>query len=149
MIEYKEIQFGWLIFAFLLPALAIITYLFMNDAGSRPLGMVEYIVVCLVILIIYALFYRLTTTVSVDRIIVSFGVGLISKRIKINRIKTISVVQNPWYYGWGIRFIPNGMLYNMSGSDGVELTFIDTGRVIRIGSANAARLKEEISKRLL
>ncbi len=148
MIEYKEIQFGWLIFAFLLPALAIITYLFLNESGSRPLETIEYMVICLITLFIYLLFYRLTTTFTADLIIVSFGIGLISKRIKISRIKTVAVVKNPWYYGWGIRFIPNGMLYNMSGSDGVELTFNDTGRVIRIGSANAVRLKEEISKRL-
>jgi hypothetical protein len=148
MNQYKEFQFGWLIFAFLIPAVAVITYLFMNDMGSRPLGIVAYMVICLVILIMYALFYRLTTTVSEDWIIVSFGIGIINKRIAISRIKTVSVVKNPWYYGWGIRFIPNGMLYNISGSEGVELTFNDTGRVIRIGSANAGRLKEEINKRL-
>jgi hypothetical protein len=148
MNQYKELQFGWLIFAFMIPAIVIITYLFMNDTGSKPLGTVEYLVVCLVILIMYALFYRLTTTISEEWIIVSFGIGIISKRIKISRIKKVSVVKNPWYYGWGIRFIPNGMLYNMSGSDGVELTFKDTGRILRIGSANAVRLKEEINKRL-
>jgi hypothetical protein len=148
MIEYKEVQFGWLIFALLLPALAIITYLFLTEAGSRPLGPIEYMVICLITLFIYLLFYRLTTTISADRLSVSFGIGLIRKRIKFSRIKTVTVVKNPWYYGWGIRNIPNGMLYNMSGSDGVELTFTDTGRIIRIGSANAVRLKDEISKRL-
>jgi hypothetical protein len=90
----------------------------------------------------------MTTTVNAEWITVSFGMGIIRKRIQISRIKNIEIVKNPWYYGWGIRLIPKGMLYNISGSEGVELTFIDTDRVIRIGSAVSTRLKEEISKRL-
>jgi hypothetical protein len=40
------------------------------------------------------------------------------------------------------------MLYNIGGSDGVELKFSDTIRVIRIGTKDALNLKQEIEKRL-
>jgi hypothetical protein len=40
------------------------------------------------------------------------------------------------------------MLYNISGSDGVELQFSDTDRIIRIGTRDADQLKTEIENRL-
>ena len=50
--------------------------------------------------------------------------------------------------GWGIRIIPNGMLYNVGGSRGVELRFTDTTRIIRIGTKDALKLKSEINRQL-
>ena len=41
-----------------------------------------------------------------------------------------------------------GMLYNISGSSGVEIRFKDTLDVIRIGTKNSAKLKLEIVKRI-
>lgn len=66
----------------------------------------------------------------------------------MQKIKSIQIVESPWYYGWGIRLIPNGILYNISGQKGVELTFSDTNKVIRIGSKKPDALKLEIEKRL-
>jgi ABC-type polysaccharide/polyol phosphate export permease len=40
---------------------------------------------------------------------------------------------NPWYYGWGIHFIPGGVLYNASGLSAIELQ-LTNGRVVRIGT---------------
>ncbi|MGV3587775.1 MAG: hypothetical protein ACO1OF_12280 [Adhaeribacter sp.] len=94
-------------------------------------------------------FYGLTTKITAEAITVSFGIGLIRKRIKLQRIKTVDTVKSPWYYGWGIRIIPNGTLYNISGTDGVELKFNDTDRIIRIGTKDSLTLKKEIEKRLL
>ncbi len=132
----------------LIPAYGVILYLYLNEMGDKPLGTGGFLLVSFIIILVYLLFYGMTTTVNAEWITVSFGMGIIRKRIKISRIKNIEIVKNPWYYGWGIRLIPKGMLYNISGSEGVELTFIDTDRVIRIGSAVSSRLKEEISKRL-
>ena len=148
MKEYKEVAFGWLIFIFVLPAQGIITYLYINDLGDRPLGTLGFVLVTLLFILIYLLFYQLTTKVANGLITVSFGVGLIRKRIQLSRISGVETVKNPWYYGWGIRFIPKGMLYNISGSDGVELKFKDTDRIIRIGTKDSAVLKREIVSRL-
>lgn len=148
MNEFREFQFAWLIFLMLFPAYGVILYLYFNEIGDRPLNTGAFILVSLIVILVYLLFYGMTTLVNAQWIIVSFGIGIVKKRIQISGIKNVKTVTNPWYYGWGIRFIPNGMLYNIRGSEGVELTFIDRDRVFRIGSANSSRLKEEISKRL-
>lgn len=148
MKDYKEFQFGWLIFVFAIPTQILITYLYVNDLGDRPIGLTGFAITSSMFLLLYLLFYGLTTKISVDNISVSFGVGLIRKRISIKRISTVESVKTPWYYGWGIRFIPNGMLYNVSGTDGVELKFNDTRRVFRIGTKDSIKLKEEIAKRI-
>jgi len=61
---------------------------------------------------------------------------------------TIDTVKNPWYFGWGVRFIPNGMLYNITGTAAIELKFKHTNKVFRIGSKDPWKLKQEIEKRL-
>ena len=148
MNEYKEFTFGWLVLLGLVPAQIVITYLYLNNMGDKPINTVGFVLFTLLFIITYLLFYGLTTKVGDGFLTVSFGIGLIRKRIQLHRIKKVKTVVNPWYFGWGIRFIPNGMLYNMSGSDGVELQFSDTDRIIRIGTRDAGHLKTEIENRL-
>ena len=148
MKEYKEFTFGWLIFACVLPSQGVIIYLFMNNLGDHPIEKLGFVMLTLLFILICLLFYGLTTKIAKGMITISFGIGLIRKRIQLSRIRTIEVVENPWYYGWGIRFIPNGMLYNIAGSNGVELKFKDTGRILRIGTRDSAVLKREIESRL-
>ena len=61
----------------------------------------------------------------------------------------MDTIKSAWYHGWGIRIIPNGTLYNISGTDGVELKFNDMNTIIRIGTKDSATLKKEIEKRLV
>ncbi len=148
MKDFKEFTFGWLIFLLLFPAQLFFTYLYISKIGNTPMGTIGYLASMLTSVLICVLFYGLTTKIAKDTISVSFGIGLIRKRIKLNRIKTVTTVKSPWYYGWGIRIIPNGVLYTMSGADGVELKFNDTDRIIRIGTKDSLVLKNEIEKRL-
>ncbi len=148
MKEYKEFTFGWLIFICIVPIHLMMTWFFINNLGDDPIGTNVYIIMTLTFTLVCLLFYGLRTRVGSDTITTSFGIGLIKKRIQLKRIKTVNSVKSPWYYGWGIRIIPNGMLYNISGSDGVELKFNDTDRIIRIGSKDSVTLKKEIEKRL-
>ena len=148
MKAYNENQFGWWIFATLIPLQLIILYNFWKDAGPNSIGTSELIAVSLVIVITVILFYRLTTKITTDVITVSFGIGLLRKRIPIKRIKSVTEVRNPWFYGWGIRFIPNGMLFNISGFNSVEIALNDSGRIIRIGTSDSTQLRQEILKRL-
>lgn len=57
-------------------------------------------------------------------------------------------VTNPAYAGWGIRFLRNGVLYNIHGFKALELAFHDSKRFVRIGSKDPSVLMEEIDKRL-
>lgn len=149
MKDYKEFTFGWLIFIFVIPIHLLMTYLYIEEMGNRAIGTNHYVVITLTFILVCLLFYGLTTKISLDTITVSFGIGLIRKRIPLKRIRTVERVKSPWYYGWGIRIIPNGTLYNISGSDGVELKFNDTKRIIRIGTKDSLTLKNEIEKRLV
>lgn len=148
MTPYKEFTFGWIAFIVLTPIQGFNTYLYLSQAGSQPLPLYPFLIITLLIVIIVMLFYGLTTRITSAAIVVSFGIGLIRKKIDLKRIKSVKAVQSPWYYGWGLRWIPNGMLYNISGTDGVELRFHDTGRILRIGTKNSANLKKEIEKRM-
>jgi len=112
------------------------------------MDLTSFVAVTSILVLVCLLFYGLSTTVSATNITVSFGIGLIHKKIPMQKIKSIQIVESPWYYGWGIRLIPNGILYNISGQKGVELRFFDTDRVIRIGSKNPEVLKNEIEKSL-
>ena len=148
MREYQEFTFGWLIFAMIIPIHLLLSYTYFTGLGNRPMGTTEFLIVTSVLVLTCLLFYGLTTRVTEDHIVVVFGVGLIRKKIKLSRIVSVETVTSPWYYGWGIRFIPNGILYNISGTEGVELKFSDTNRIVRIGSKDAGKLKQEILHRL-
>jgi sulfite exporter TauE/SafE len=146
--DFTEFQFSWLIFIFTISTQLLITSFYIAEVGDRPIGTNGFLIIISIFLLVYLLFYGLTTKISADTITVSFGIGLIRKRILINRISKVETVKTPWYYGYGIRFIPNGMLYNISGSEGIEIEFNDTKRVVRIGSKNPGLLKLQIEKRI-
>lgn len=145
---YKEFQFGTLLFTCLLLVQILQTYLFVNHLGTRPMGLSIFIVSSAILIISLALFYGMTTVVDNDKVMVLFGIGLIRKSIELKRIQQVDIVRTPWYYGRGIRFIPRGMLYNVSGGDSVELTFYGSKRVIRIGTRDPIQLSAEIQRRL-
>lgn len=94
------------------------------------------------------LFFGMRVAVDETKIKISFGIGLISKTIKIGEVKSTEIVRNPWYYGLGIHFIPHGMLYNISGRNAVELKFKNSKKLIRIGTANPQELKNAIEANL-
>ena len=146
MKEHKEFQFGWLIFALVAPVQILITCLFINDLGDRPIDITGFSFVSFLFFLIYLFFYGLTTKVSEEKITVAYGIGFPRRTIAMNRVKSVETVKSSWYYGWGIRVFPNGMLYNITGTAGVELQFTDTKYVIRIGSKDSQRLKQEIQK---
>lgn len=148
MSNFKEFQFGTIVLAITIPINILIVALYITQAGNNPMTPISLSVAIGVMLLVCLLFYGMTTTVDRDRIRISYGIGLIRKSIRIENVKSATVVTTPWYYGWGIRFIPNGMLYNINGSSGLELILKDTSRVIRIGSANASLLRAAIEKEI-
>jgi hypothetical protein len=148
MDDYKEFTFGWLNFVSVIPIHLIMTFSYIDGLGNNPIDTNGYAALTIVLVAVCVLFYGLTTKITSDTITVLFGIGLIRKRIKLDRVRSVTTVKSPWYYGWGIRIIPNGMLFNISGTDGIELKFNDTNRIIRIGSKKPRSLKKEIEKRL-
>ena len=71
--------------------------------------------------------------------------GLIRKRFPIGDIHGARIVQNKWYYGWGIRLTPHGWLFNVSGFDAVELE-LKNKRKFRIGTDDPQELLMAIQR---
>ncbi|MGC3943739.1 MAG: hypothetical protein QM762_04225 [Chryseolinea sp.] len=144
MNTFKEFQFATIIFAILIPIHIFITYAYLMQMGTHPMPASAFVLVNVSFVLVYILFYGMTTVVDQDRVRLIFGVGLIHITVKLSDVQSVEVVSNPWYYGWGIRLIPNGMLYNVKGKDGVEVRLKNTARIIRIGSTHASALKDAI-----
>jgi hypothetical protein len=92
-------------------------------------------------------FGTLTTIVRDDAVEIRFGPGLIRKRLALKDVESCRTVRNPWYYGWGIRKIPRGWLFNVSGLDAVELV-MRNGKRYRIGTDEPEELQRAISASL-
>ena len=139
MIErYKHTQVGYLIIAVMAAVMVLIGVVLAN-AGINwvAIGVLVFIAVALV------LFSSLTVIIGEDEVEARFGPGLISKRFKLNDIESCQIVRNPWYYGWGIRLTPHGVLYNVSGFHAVEIK-LRTGKKFRIGTDVPQELEEAI-----
>jgi hypothetical protein len=89
--------------------------------------------VMLVLLVCLLLFHALNVRVSQEHITLRFGIGLIRKRFAVGDLEKATVVRNRWYYGWGIRLLRRGWLYNVSGFSAVEIQ-LRSGQINRIGT---------------
>jgi hypothetical protein len=73
-------------------------------------------------------FFSLTVVISDGTLRAHLGPGIPVKRMSVEEIESARAVQNPCYWGWGIRLTPRGMLYNVSGLRGVEIRVRGGGR---------------------
>jgi hypothetical protein len=110
------------IFSVLLPAVAIVMGISL-----------------LILAVSMILFGTLTVEVTPSAVRLWFGPGLIRKSFEAFEIIEAKMVENPWYYGWGIRLTPHGWLFNVSGNDGVEIR-MRNGRRYRIGTDEPDKL---------
>jgi hypothetical protein len=85
------------------------------------------------------LFSRLTVTVDAEAVQAAFGWGWPRRSIEIGDITAVRQVRNKWYYGWGLRKVPSGWMYNVWGLDAVELD-LTSGKKFRIGTDEPAEL---------
>ena len=85
-----------------------------------------------ILLLVYT-FNRLTVTVADGSVTARFGLGWPRRRILLDDITTAAVVRSKWWYGWGIRLIPGGWMFNVWGLDAVELK-LTSGRRFWIGT---------------
>lgn len=139
---YRARQTGWLTFTAVAVALAF--------AGSATLAADAQWALSLVIvlsLMLCGVFGWLTVQVDREAVRLQFGLGPVRKTIPIERITAVRVVRNPWYWGWGIRLIPGGWMWNVHGLGAVELQ-LDGKRVFRVGTAEPQKLAAAIQAAL-
>jgi hypothetical protein len=124
---YRHTQIGYLtLIVILIAALGIFASL---PDQVRPVGLG----VAGILVIIGALFSSLTVEVADGELRFHFGPGFWRKRVALSEVTAVTPTKNSWWEGWGIRFTPRGMLYNVSGTNAVEIT-LRSGKRFRIGT---------------
>ena len=91
------------------------------------------------------LFHSLTVEITDNQLRLRFGPGVIQKTYPLGEIVRAEAVKNRWYYGWGIKLIPRGLLFNVSGLDAVEVT-LESGKRVRIGTDRPQELEMAIRR---
>jgi hypothetical protein len=134
MQTYKHTQIGYVVLV-LVGTGAAVLLLRMLTGGATALmtGM------CVVLLLALLLFGTATVEISGDKFSFRFGVGLIRKMIPLSEIERCVRTTYPWYYGWGIRYTPQGWLLNVSGTTAVSLT-MKNGKKLQLGTDDADEL---------
>jgi hypothetical protein len=109
-------------------------------------GWQQLSVVLLVFLVaMLILFSSLTIEIDRRQLRCFFGPGLIRRTIPLNAIVSELPVRNRWYHGWGVRLIPTGWMFNVSGLDAVELV-LASGSRFRIGTDRPAEVIEALRR---
>ena len=127
MTSYRHTQIGWQVYGVLIPVTLVLMYaLVTRDAAV-------FAILVMILMLAFAFFGWLTVDIDDKRLRIAFGVGLVRRSISLPTIRAFAPVRNRWYYGWGIRLTPHGILYNVSGLDAVEL-LLDDGRRVRVGT---------------
>ena len=97
-----------------------------------------------IMIFVLAIMSTLTVSVCEDSLRIRFGpLALIRKSWLLADIVSVTTVTNPWYYGWGIRITPRGVLYNISGFGAVEVTLLN-GKTFRVGTDEPETLRKAI-----
>ncbi len=101
---------------------------------------------CLIMAIAFGLAGALTTTIDDETVGVSFGpIGRIRERFALADITAARTVRNSPAYGWGMRYIPHGRLWNVWGLDAVELQ-LKNGTRFRIGTDQPQELLQALRR---
>ena len=142
MNKYEHVQPGKLLrWVFVLTIIFLAALMIVYEPHPAPLVVLILVVICLF------LFPSLKVEITDSLIRVSFGPGLIKKQFPLSEITDARAVRNLWYYGWGIRKVPGGWMYNVSGLDAVEIRMVN-GDLFRIGTDEPEKLLASIKQAL-
>ena len=146
--KYVEEQVGWWIFLAFIPIIFIVMFFYILNIGKQTMPLLILVLLICVFIITTLLFYKLSIKLNDKYLIISFGIGLFKKKIKISDIKDVKKIKTKWYTGWGIRIVKNGILYNIQGLYAVELTFKDKKSIVQIGTSFNSNLDREIKRQI-
>ena len=126
---YIHRQFGW----FTVFALTAMAVWFAFVAALSPGDRGNFQSIFLMIAALQLAFYQLTTIVTESTLTVRYGIGLLAFRFPLSEITQITERSVPWYAGYGIRWVGDAWLFNVSGNDAIEVTFA-SGRKVWVGT---------------
>jgi len=144
MIKYKRFQFAWIIVVLYVAVIVWMTFAYIKQWGNNPVDKYGYVFFMVLFSGILIGFYGITIIITDKQIKIRFGIGFYTKKIDLSNVKSVSIQNSPFYYGYGIRIIPNGLLYKVSGKHAVEIKFKNKKGVIQIGTKDWDNLKSVI-----
>lgn len=147
---FKETKLIWLLiipFAIILTTLLLFMIIAIGNDKNHLI--IFFIVNILVFSTILALFYRFKIELFENKIILSFGIGIISKKINIKQIDKSSINQKkiPWYYGIGWRYDFKGnILFSANFGTAVTFKLMDVNKKIMIVMDKRKEFENELIK---
>jgi len=148
MIKYRRFQFGWVITIIFLIVIVLMTFAYVYQWGNNPVDKYGYIFLMILFVGILLGFYGMTIIVTDKQIKIKLGVGFYKKKIDLSTIISVSTLTYPFYCGYGIRVVSNGLLFNVSGKHAVEIKFKNKRNVILIGSNDWEKLRITIEENI-
>ena len=136
--RYEHTQVGYFIIVAIVVAMVAVGII-LATTGTNLIA----IAVLAILAVALVLFPSLTVVISEEELLVQFGPGVVRKRFKLNEIQSCQAVRKPWYYGWGIRLTPGGILFRVSGFHAIHIKLV-TGREYLIGTDAPQELEEAI-----
>lgn len=132
----KTTQTAWAIIFIVIAINIMVFFGYKDPQGNLILGIIS--------LVLILLFHSLTITVGNNYIKFSFGIGLIRGKYKLEDIKYCRPVHY-FSMGWGIRFRPGIILYNVSGNKAIELSIRNKSRKVWIGTDKPEEISDYIN----
>ena len=136
----KQTQIGWVFLALIPGLMAMVWFINPDKTALWPMWGIGALLLLL--------FFKLTITVDDAFVRFSFGVGIIGGKFALDEVvncKPISYVA----MGWGIRFRPGAILYNVSGNKAIELTLRGRDRKVWLGTNNPKALADFINGKIM
>ncbi len=145
--RYRTVQWGYSwVFAVVSFVFVVVALVTVEDA-SRGVSMLAVLPIVIVLAVVVWL-SRLEVVVADDRsaVTATFGWGWPKRSIQLADVEAIRAVRNRWWYGLGIRKVPDGWMFNVWGLDAVELR-LESGKAFRIGTADPEGLTSALRRR--
>lgn len=142
--EYHNVQFGSVVILFTSAVVILLSVLLVLNIIDRRIFLPGVLIMTLVC----CLFSLMSTRVTPKNVEWHFTLGFWKKSISLSKVNSIARVRNKYWWGLGIRLIPDGWLYCVSGLDAVELK-LESGKVIRIGTDEPEELFQALESSIL
>lgn len=143
--HYRHRQTGTVILASLGAGLFLILVIFLLVPPANTPARLILAGVAAVMLLPLWLFGTLSAEVTDREVRAWFGPGLVRRRIALRDVREARAVRNSWWYGYGVRLVPHGWMFNAAGLDAVEIV-LASGRRFRIGTDEPRELLAAIER---
>lgn len=137
---YAHTQPAWIIrllIGIFIPFNILLTYL-MDEKDQTAL---LFIVLALCLLILF--FWSMTIQITNTHLNHWFSFGFWKRSYPLATIQSVQRSQSKWYNGYGIRYVGNGWMYNVSGKDRLTVLFED-GTTIHLGTDDLEALYQNV-----